>query len=247
MLAAQRVDIPDRNDYGQLHRIESDPPPPLSFPATGSFAVTVLPFVSTAVITSLTPSTSAAGSAGLAISIAGSGFISGATAFWNATPRPTIVNSATQLTVTIPAADLATTADLTTAQITVSNPGSGVSNALAFVITGPQVLTVDAEVAIPGAQVTVSNAPTQPAQHGVTATLINNNPASTPATVTVASYGTNPVGDALFAAGGFFDIQVTGADPTDSLTAQFYYPNTVIGSAELACGCGIGAARHGCW
>ena len=90
-----------------------------------------------------------------------------------------------------------------------------------------------AEVARAGAHAIASNAPTQPAQHGVTATLINNNPASTPATVAVASYGTNPVGDALFAAGGFFDIQVTGADPTDSLTAHLYYPNTVVGSAEL--------------
>ena len=209
-------------------------PPPFSFPATGSFTVTVLPFVPPPpVITALTPETSAAGSADLAISVAGTGFISGATALWNGAPRPTVVNSDTQLTVTIPAADLATTADLTTTQITVSNPGAVLSNPLAFVITGPQVVTVDAEVARAGGHAIASNAPTQPAQHGVTATLINNNPASTPATVAVASYGTNPVGDALFAAGGFFDIQVTGADPTDSLTANLYYPNTVIGSAEL--------------
>jgi hypothetical protein len=210
-------------------------PPPLSFPATGSFTVTVLPFVPPPpVLASLTPSTALAGSADLVITIAGSGFDTGATAFWNGAPRPAVVNSATELTVSIFAADLAATADLTTAQITVSNPGSTASNPLAFVITGPQVLTVDAEVALAGALAIASNAPTLPAQHGVTATLINHNPSSPPATVAVASYGTNPVGDGLFAAGGFFDVQVTGADPSDSLTAQFYYANTVVGAAEMS-------------
>ena len=83
-------------------------PPPLSFPATGTFTVTVLPFVPPPpVLTALTPATSAAGSADLAISVAGSGFISGATALWNGASRPTVVNSETELIVTIPAADLA--------------------------------------------------------------------------------------------------------------------------------------------
>jgi hypothetical protein len=50
--------------------------------------------------------------------------------------------------------------------------------------------------------------------------------------VLVASYATNPVGGTFFAAGGFFDIQVTGADASDSLVANFYYPSSVAGRAE---------------
>ena len=41
-----------------------------------------------------------------------------------------------------------------------------------------------------------------------------------------------PVGTTIFAAGGFFDVQVTGADATDALTARFYYPTTLSAAAE---------------
>jgi hypothetical protein len=197
--------------------------------------VWVTPFVppATPVISSLSPSSAVAGEANTVVTVTGSGFASGATAFWNGLPRPTIVNSATHVTMTVLASDLATTAELTTVLVTVSNLDTPVSNALPFVITSPQVVTVDAEIAPPGGTVTAANAPTLPGRHGASATLTNNDPASSPATVAVASYATNPVGDATFAAGGFFDIQVTGADATDSLTAQFYYPTTVTGRSEL--------------
>ena len=202
---------------------------------TGGFTVSVAPFVppATPLITSLSPSTAVAGGADILVKVTGSGFSSGATAFWNGVSRPTVVDDATQVTMTVLASDLATTADLTTVHVTVGNLATPASNALPFVITSPQVVTVDAAIALPGGIATATNAPTTPGRQGVSATLTNNNPASAPATVAVASYATNPVGDATFAAGGFFDIQVTGADASDSLTAQFYYPTTVTGFSEV--------------
>src|SRR5262249_12312372 len=51
-----------------------------------------------------------------------------------------------------------------------------------------------------------------------------------------ASYASNPTPGALFDAGRFFDLQVLGADSTDTLVASFYYPKSVTGSAEAALG-----------
>jgi len=49
----------------------------------------------------------------------------------------------------------------------------------------------------------------------------------------VATYSANPVGT-TFSAGGFYDVQVIGADPTDSVTARFYYPSTLTGLLETS-------------
>src|SRR5579862_2823302 len=66
----------------------------------------------------------------------GSGFVAGATVNWNSSPRPTIVLTATQLTATISASDIATPS---TAMITVTNPppGGGASNYLYLSVTNP--------------------------------------------------------------------------------------------------------------
>jgi len=79
--------------------------------------------------TPLVPLTRAPGGNGLALMLQGSGFVSGATAFWNGTQLDTTVLSNTQLQAFIPASDLQTNQ---TALISVANPGpvSALSNAL---------------------------------------------------------------------------------------------------------------------
>jgi hypothetical protein len=84
-------------------------------------------------VTSLSPTSAVAGSAAFTLTVNGTGFISGSKVRWNGIDRTTNFVSATQLTASITAADIATAA---TAQLAVFNPGpgGGTSNALAFVI-----------------------------------------------------------------------------------------------------------------
>jgi len=84
-------------------------------------------------ITSLSPTSAVAGSAAFTLTVNGTGFISGSKVRWNSTDRTTSFVSATQLTASITAADIATAA---TTQVTVFNPapGGGTSNALTFLI-----------------------------------------------------------------------------------------------------------------
>ena len=76
----------------------------------------------------VTPSTLPAGGGTLRLTIAGAGFVAGATVNWNGSPRPTTVSSATQLFATIHAPDLASPGSVA---LTITNPapGGGTSSA----------------------------------------------------------------------------------------------------------------------
>jgi alpha-tubulin suppressor-like RCC1 family protein len=87
-------------------------------------------------LTSLSPATATAGSAGLVVSIQGTGFVEGTTARWNGTPRQTVRAEANRLELTLTAADLAVPdTGLVTAHS--PSPGGGTSQALAFVVEAP--------------------------------------------------------------------------------------------------------------
>ncbi len=66
------------------------------------------------------------GTPGLTLAVSGTGFESGAVVRWNGADRPTTFESATRVTATIPATDLAASA---TARVTVRNPGAGTESA----------------------------------------------------------------------------------------------------------------------
>jgi uncharacterized protein (TIGR03437 family) len=90
--------------------------------------------VSTA--SSLFPSAAQAGGAGFALTVNGSNFATDSIVQWNGSNRPTTFASATQLTASISASDVALAG---TAQVTVFNPtpGGGASNALSFTMNNP--------------------------------------------------------------------------------------------------------------
>jgi uncharacterized repeat protein (TIGR03803 family) len=85
-------------------------------------------------LTSLSPSSATAGGPAFTLTISGSGFLTGATVFWNGTALSTTYGSPSTITAQVPAADIASAG---TAGITVTNPGSAASNALTFSITNP--------------------------------------------------------------------------------------------------------------
>jgi outer membrane protein assembly factor BamB len=73
-------------------------------------------------ISSLAPASAFAGGAAFVLTVTGSGFVSGSVAQWNGQTLPTQYVSATSLTATVPAADIAAVG---TASITVSNASAG--------------------------------------------------------------------------------------------------------------------------
>jgi hypothetical protein len=87
------------------------------------------------VLTSLSPSSAAVGSAALTLTVNGSQFVSGSQVRWNGVARTTTFVNEGQLQAAIPASDLFATG---TASVTVVNPAplGGTSNALMFTI-GP--------------------------------------------------------------------------------------------------------------
>jgi hypothetical protein len=87
-------------------------------------------------VSAITPASAIAGGAGLNVTIQGTGFINGSQVNWNGSPRTTTYVSATQLTVAVTAADIASAG---TASVTVTNltPGGGTSGPVTFTIKNP--------------------------------------------------------------------------------------------------------------
>lgn len=87
-------------------------------------------------ISSLSPESLVAGGTDFTLTVAGSGFVPTSVIRWAGLDRPTTFVSGTEITATIPAADIAAGA---TIGVTVSNPapGGGVSGAATFTINNP--------------------------------------------------------------------------------------------------------------
>jgi hypothetical protein len=87
-------------------------------------------------ITSLTPSSTRAGTLGLTLTVDGAGFVATSTVRWNGAARPTTFVSATRLTAAIPALDTLVPG---TAAVTVATPGpgGGTSAPATFTVTSP--------------------------------------------------------------------------------------------------------------
>jgi sugar lactone lactonase YvrE len=98
-------------------------------PVSQSFQVTVV----TPTISSLSPASAAPGGTAFTLTVNGADFLSGAVMMWNSTALPTSFVSSTELTVSVPAALIASAG---TATVTVVNPGGGASSGAAFPI-GP--------------------------------------------------------------------------------------------------------------
>ena len=108
-------------------------------------------------ITTVTPSFVLAGSAGTPIAIAGTGFISSSTAQWNGAALATTYNSATSLSVTLPAADLTGSS---ASSITVQNPapGGGTSAGATFNVNSPVavITAISPRYVPPGSPATIT-------------------------------------------------------------------------------------------
>jgi len=185
-------------------------------------------------LTGLIPSSITAGDAAFTLDVKGTGFISSSTVRWNGSSRPTTFVSATELTAEITATDIAGNSNnINTATVAVTNLSGTTTNALAFTITSSKVQAPQSSIADPGATSSSSTPPGAAGQPGVSATITNTGGTAT--TLTTARYDSNPVGGTFIdVGGGFVDLQVTGADPADKVTAKFYYPTTITGATETS-------------
>jgi hypothetical protein len=112
------------------------------------------------VLNTLIPSSVVAGGSAFALVLNGTAFAPNATVYWNGSPRLTDTISATQITASITAADIAASG---TAQITVVNPapGGGTSAALALNITASGRASFSANSLSFGAQAVGTSATAQ--------------------------------------------------------------------------------------
>jgi hypothetical protein len=88
------------------------------------------------VLASISPSSAAAGSPGMMLSVFGSGFVNGSTARWNGADRATVFVSGAQLNAQVLTGDLSAAA---TAAVTVFTPapGGGISSPATFLVYTP--------------------------------------------------------------------------------------------------------------
>ena len=106
----------------------------------------------TPTITSLNPASAIAGGSAFALTVNGTNFVSGSVVRWNGSDRTTTFVNDTQLSASIPAADIATAGS---ASVTVFNPtpGGGTSNAATFSINNnptPTITSLNPASAIAG-------------------------------------------------------------------------------------------------
>src|SRR5438552_9547473 len=179
--------------------------------------------------TSLSPSSTIAGSPQFTLTVNGTKFVSTSTVYWNGSPLVTTFSSATQLTAIVPAANVAATG---TANVTVVNPapGGGTSNAQTFTINPPppvitSSLTATGQVAGPFSDtIPATNSPTSYNAAGLPPGLsVNTSTGLISGTPTAA--GTYSVTISATNAGGMgtatLTITINPAPPviTSSLTA----------------------------
>ena len=117
---------------------------------SGPLTFTVVTPVVAPVLTSLSPTTATAGGAAFALTVNGTGFVTGAILKWNGNARTTALVGATKVTAAILATDIVNQGSYS---VTVSN-GATTSNALTFTVTpianSPTLTSISPNYAIVG-------------------------------------------------------------------------------------------------
>ncbi len=161
-------------------------------------------------ITSISPTSVAAGAAGFTLTVAGTNFVQTSAVNWNGASLTTTYVSATQLTAVVPDNRLATGAAVT---VTVVNPGNGgTSNGAAFAVNNPApVMTAIAPTSVPaetgGFQLTVDGSGFS------SGSQVRWNGTTLPTTYVRADQLTASVPAANLASAGFASVTVVNPSP----------------------------------
>ena len=170
-------------------------------------------------ITSLSPASSTAGSSSFTLTVDGAGFTSASTVNWGSSSLSTQFVSSTQLTATVPAANLAT-AGIISLTVQTPAPGGGTSNTFQF------------EVDTAGSATPPSFSPTSvTVSAGGTATYMVTLPAS--ATNVSVQCLNLPAGAACnySSSSGALTITTTSSTPSGTFAITVVFTETLSGSA----------------
>src|SRR5437773_45552 len=192
-------------------------------------------------ITSISPTSTIAGSGQFTLTVNGTNFVStspASTVNWNGSPLTTTFVSSTQLTALVPAANVATVG---TASVTVVNPapGGGTSNSVTFtinppppVITSPTTASGTGGVAI-SYQITPTNNPTSSNATGLPARLtVNTTTGVIPGTPTTAGAYTVAISASNAGGTGSATLTLTINNPVPT-TTSISPASTTAGSAQF--------------
>jgi len=190
----------------------------------------VVPTNASFAVTGITPSTAQAGSAGFVLTVDGIGFSATSVVRWNGANRvPNLTQSATQLTVNIPASDIANAGTATVTVFDPAQPAPSLTNARSFTIT-PAPPPNDP---FAGAITIVGN-PFTDSKDTTTATTDVGTPQPTPTVGCPSSFG--------YPGSGFFKSIWYRITPAANLTATVDTVGTVYDSVlSVYSGVALGA------
>jgi hypothetical protein len=164
-------------------------------------------------LSSLAPYTAAAKSLGFTLTVKGSNFVGSSTIAWNGVPLDTTYISATGLTASVPAADIANAG---TAKVTVISPapGGGTSAAQTFTITSdnpaPALAAIQPSSAAAGASALTL---TVTGTGFISGSIVNWNGTALPTTYASSTKLTAQVSKTLLASAGAASVTVTTGTP----------------------------------
>jgi len=165
--------------------------------------------------TSLSPASATAGGAAFTLTVNGTNFISGSVINWNSTALTTTFVSATKLTATVPAADIASSG---TASVTVFNttPGGGTSNAQTFTINAASGNPVPSIVSLSPSSTTAGGSAftlTVTGTNYITGSVVKWNSTSLTTTYVSATTVTAPITATMIATAGTASVTVFNPTP----------------------------------
>ena len=196
----------------------------------------------TATISALSPPSTTFGEPSFTLTVTGTGFLGGATVYWNGMALQTTVQGPTQALVYVPPNLIATPG---TASVTLVNPGAAPTNALTFTISAaiptPVITSLSPNSAIVGVAPFFMNVNGTGFAGGAT---VSWNGVNLPTTVYGPTQLGAPISSNLFATAGTVSVIVTnpGAPASNSLpftvVAQSTAPASALRVAHIADGAG---------
>lgn len=221
-------------------------------PGLGGGTTGAMPFAISAApnpaptLTSLAPSSAAAGGAAFTLTLNGTNFVAASQAMWNGNARTTTFVSATQLHMAILGADIGATG---TAQLTVVNPtpGGGTSAAVPFSVTqaAPTITTVSPILALAGG---VAFTATVTGTNFVAGSVVQWNGQGRTTTFVSATQVTAQItaADITAAGTGLVTVQVPGGAVSAAQSIAILGPANTVGINGRGCAISSSNALY-CW
>ena len=174
--------------------------------------------ITSATLTSISPTSAPAGSATLQLTVNGTAFVNGSTVQWNGTALPTTFVSATQLSASVNSSLMQSVGS---SFITVTNPGGSSTSGVVFNVAGPTLTSISPTSATAGSSgLTITFTGT----NFVSNSVATWNGATLPTVISGATQASATISASQLAAAGTFIVTVTNPGGTTT-GGQFFTVN----------------------